>query len=1391
MFKFYVVPDATKLSSHSAIYSSENMKLFWDPRSESDAYAIVEAKGKSEINKASSLEFSILPTNVCYNDFYKKKSVVLAYDDDQLIFEGEVSTNPRDFYKQRRITCTDPLTYLSGSIQPPDEKNEVVVPESSSGTLYIKVPLIWYEDGNPKKLQWYERTKNGSGELEYSVSKDTTANPNKVYYYTVTSSGENVSGTTITKSAATRESIQAHISRILNVHNTQADPFRQIFPGTIDNSDSAEHDFASTGWRTSWDAFNSDILESYGRCAKITTGNNGTLLLNYVDIKQMSSISPVIEYTRNMIEMTESTDNNGDIFTVLVPIGKDNLTVSGVSGHGSGGDGEVDPYVVSWGGAKRYVVVSKKAVARYGYIVKTQSFSDIESTSELYNKAVEFIKNNYDYHTEYDVKAIDLKVLGEADHRISVGDKCRLKSAWHGVDEQDLYVISAQYDYINPENDSFKLGIPTSDKEAGNRRLSSQTSKNKKSSSKNAANAASSAGRLSSILENYIHVTEWGLEMNSRLKNEVESADKKYTTRFIQDEEHLNLAAEKLFGIDADGRGDKDAGYVRVLTSEYRDGDGPYKNPVTEHWFEKKNGEYVLSTDTTCDPSVVGNKTYYIQRLWSRYSDIDVGAGGIKARVDGNYETSTYCSSWIQANEDQILSLTGHLYVDDNGHAHIHSGSGMRTDHQETKTTESFIHVQSSMYAQNPNPKAKGWYERVFDSSGKWIGQGQADFQTNSNYYKLSNDTTVDRNKFYYFKSYIRDEFVSEYGVYDEDNLVGGIITRMINNPQFHPVNNTIVEQLANNAGNPRAQGWYEYNDITGTFGITSDTQVPRDSNGRPVTNKYYTATNNYQTYSDIWGEHIVVGRTAGYSSMDAATKARVSKYITDNNLNGTITEIASDVVVVNALIAKYIETDTITVNSNLASDYIWSNHITSHNEINASTYMCAPDFWLLTNPDREPGAGDSIKTGLLSVSTSNGSDNNLTVAPTYSGDNVTLSFYTRDQQLHTVTFTKPASLGSVTWSSGSKTLTAKTVGGRDFLVGTITPFSPSGQSEAQEMASAGYLATETTGYNTVYGINYTAKDANNKDWARKTMLFKTPRNRYPDAVSTIKTYSSDNKTDGTDITLAYGTNVKIFAQYQTELQFDSGDKKQITNCTGITVRHDAIGVDGPATFTPSNQSEAQEAANATELAYGQTYSISGTYGGSRVGTRKLFRTKTDRYSTGYSDAIGTVRIRSDSDYGNESTIALGYGGSTTIRSQYKAEGSNAYTNDEWIKVTAPADRYNSGKDDGANTLTISPSSDKTLDYGQSQTVTATTTKSDGTTVTKSVTITAPGDNSSPSYDCDDIRVGETDIKSSKPSDATELSWGSSIFSADGRWFIFEAWLNGQNGTKKYAINLS
>ena len=1369
MYKFYIVPDATKLNSHAEIY--EQMQLLWDPLTESDAYAITEnPKWKEELNKSSSLEFTVLPANIHYNDFHKKRTVIVVYDDEDWLFEGIVTDAPLDFYKRRKVTCADPLSFLAGSVQAPDEKNEINVSTSGSSNRYFPVPDAWYTGANPKSLDWYEQTINAiytqveetavyvagttyymySGEAYYvwngnanswasrptlytangsepvyKKSTDTSANADKKYFYLVTANSLNYSGSTTLSAAATKESIIAHISRLLNVHNSQVDYFKKIHPGKMYNdSDTDQKEFKAANFRTTWDAFKTDVIDEYGKYFRIELGEDHELYLDYLELHQLptvpDSIAPTIEFANNMMQMSESDNDDDDIFTVLVPIGKNNLTVKDVTGHDSPQHNddthEVDPYIASWGGNKRYVVVSRKAIKRYGYIIKTQQFSDVDDASTLWDRAKKYIQNNYDYHTEYEVKAIDLRFINGSGHRIRVGDKVRLKSTWHGIDTVDLYIISAEHDLVNPENDSYRIGIPTSDREANNRTLTGQSNSARNKNASNSASNSSATSRLHSILEDYIHVTEWGLEMSSNLKNEVESNDGKYMTRFLQDEEHINLAAQKLFGVDGDGVGDTDAGYAAVRKADYKKSSGAYKNPNEEHWFEKVGSKYQLSSDVTCDPSVVGDKQYYVQRLWTRYSDIDVGSGGIKARVDGNYATSTYCSSWIEMNEESILALTGHLWVDEEGHVHVTSGSGMRTDHQEENTTETFIQVARTMYAENPNPQSKHWYERKLDSSNAWLGQGKSDAATNSDYYTLTRDTTVDRSKYYYYKSNIRETFVAEYGVYDEDNLTAGVISRMVNNPTYHKVSDYVVENLANNAGSPKAQGWYEYNDSTGSYGLTLDTAVPRDSRyGRPI-NKYYTVTNNMETYTDIWGQHIVIGKTDGYAGIDAATQAKVDKYISDHNLDGTITEIASDVVVVNALIAKYIETDEIVVNTMLAAEagFFSKLHVGMNAEVTADedgdlVAISAYFDWLsggntTVQSLRFAPIGIGVGLGYNGGYDELGRMGNPADivfgfgTPTYSGDDVSIPFTTlydycqnKTDDDHVITFTKPASLGSVTWSSGDKTLTAKTVGGRDFLVGEIRNYVPSGQSEAMAMQNAGYLATETTGYSQVYGIYYTRKDASNNNVSAKTMLFKTPKNRYPDAVSTIKTYSNWAKGDDEEIVLGYSGSANVFAQYQTEAQFDAGSET-MTNKAGVTIK------------SPSK----------------------GEY-------RTYAKVGETEYTSG--------------------TIPLGFSGEITVYGQRKMDGDTSYESATGIKVTAPAKPSYSISSPASATLP-SGASATSLSYGTTYEVHL---LEGSTNAGGSVYFTAPSDNST-SLSTSDITLGDIDTSQGEPTADAKLT---------------------------------
>ena len=946
MYRAYMVPDATQFRSRAEMYQAK--LLLWDPRSESDAYAIIGPKLKIEMNKAEGVEFTVLPSNIRYNQFHKKISVVMIYDDDEWIFEGVVSDCPRDFYKQMKVTCSGPLSYLCDSVQAPDENNEITVP-TASGQTYVQVSTQWYNNANPRADGWYERSSNPdvSGHYTYTLSRDTVPVNGKRYYYLSSGDGENYSGTTYTKKAGTKETIGAHLSRMLDVHNSQVEPYKVIRLGRC-IGDTTEHEFKSSNYRETWSAIKSDIIEQYGRYVTIRIDDHYELNFNYLELRDMdphTTPEATIEFTENMIEMSESDDSDDDIFTVLVPIGKNSLTVSGVSGHDSpeyNDNRYVDPYIGTWGGNRRYVLVSRYALGRYGIIVKTQTFSDADTADKLWTEAVKYIKNNFDAHVEYEVKGIDAHILDPSKSRIIVGKKCRVKSGWHGVDEKELFVISAEHDLLSPDNDSYKIGIPTSDREAMNKTLTGQTTSASTSSKNSASNLSSAVNNIASWLENYFTENEGWLELHNKFRNQVESDNGMFMTRFQQDEEHINLVAQKIFGVaGSDDVDNQDAGWILIPKPPYRKSgqgvedyyetsnptDTRYKVPSEHNWYVKgADGKYTLSTqDTRVTQAQVNdsNVNFYIMRLATRYSDLDVGPQGIKGRVDGNYERSIASSSWIHANEDSITALTGHIFVDEDGHARISSGDGMRSDHQENPTDQKrFMLVPSTMYKDvhgndvKPNWSTGGrkWYEKKVDTSGAWVGLDKEDAYTNAAYFVYSQDETVNRSKSYYYLSYIREEFRSEFGVYDEDNLTAGIIVRSINNPTYHRVSKDRIDDAIKNGTHLAQLMWYVYDNNTGLYGVPLDqTAVPSMALYKSGEG-YYERVSNDQTYTNVMGDHVVIGGRLDengnpiiFDGVDEATQARIQQYIHGHNLDGTITEVASDVLYAKAIITNYI----------------------------------------------------------------------------------------------------------------------------------------------------------------------------------------------------------------------------------------------------------------------------------------------------------------------------------------------------------------------------------------------------------------------------------------------------------------------------------------------------
>lgn len=133
MYKLYIENyiGASSVSEEALLDSSDVQN------SQSDR-TILEPTIKMELNKAGSLEFTILPDNPFYSKIRLVKSIISAYMDDVMLFRGRVMTITDDIYGQRQVFCEGELAYLNDSLQSPKKEKET----TSAGASAYFVDLI-------------------------------------------------------------------------------------------------------------------------------------------------------------------------------------------------------------------------------------------------------------------------------------------------------------------------------------------------------------------------------------------------------------------------------------------------------------------------------------------------------------------------------------------------------------------------------------------------------------------------------------------------------------------------------------------------------------------------------------------------------------------------------------------------------------------------------------------------------------------------------------------------------------------------------------------------------------------------------------------------------------------------------------------------------------------------------------------------------------------------------------------------------------------------------------------------------------------------------------------------------------------------------------------------
>ena len=332
-----------------------------------------------------------------------------------------------------------------------------------------------------------------------------------------------------------KRTIRQVFKHIVDSHNRQVENWKQFsyndsfITVTKDSSSgvNATDEFNSTSFSDSSSALNSNLLDEYGGVLRTRTVGQTTYLDYIKDPSQTDDNYPIsdqkIEFAVNLLDLNTSYPVS-EIFTILLPIGKDKLKIGSVNG---GSD----------------YLENTAAVEKYGRIVRYEEWSDVENASVLLSKARRFLNEQTRlYPNDLEVKAVDLHMLKSGTPKLRLCDRVRCYSEPHDVDTI-LVCLAIKYDILNPQNTTYKLGsfIPNTNHKGKTNNKTSESSRGgtrSKGASRKNAQAANATDNLASkeALDNRTNIKN-ALRITGNQVRDLSSGE----TRTLQENDLLDI----------------------------------------------------------------------------------------------------------------------------------------------------------------------------------------------------------------------------------------------------------------------------------------------------------------------------------------------------------------------------------------------------------------------------------------------------------------------------------------------------------------------------------------------------------------------------------------------------------------------------------------------------------------------------------------------------------------------------------------------------------------------------------------------------------------------------------------------------------------------------------
>lgn len=239
-------------------------------------------------------------------------------------------------------------------------------------------------------------------------------------------------------------------TNLINEYNRQATTERQFKVGTITVTHPNHYvPLSSDTAVPALDAID-QLIKLCGGVLVFSTNDAGERTINWLSEANFAN-NQIIEFGSNLLDYAR-TDDNPDLVTAILPYGAEMEIYMGE---------DVEPVkerltIASVNGGVDYIQ-DDAAVALRGFICKPVYYNDITDPSILKQTATKDLNNGKLIISTLELTAADLADLDKSIDSFKKGDRIKVTSKPHGVDEY-FTLTDRKTDYLNPGGDKIILG---------------------------------------------------------------------------------------------------------------------------------------------------------------------------------------------------------------------------------------------------------------------------------------------------------------------------------------------------------------------------------------------------------------------------------------------------------------------------------------------------------------------------------------------------------------------------------------------------------------------------------------------------------------------------------------------------------------------------------------------------------------------------------------------------------------------------------------------------------------------------------------------------------------------------------------------------------------------